>query len=84
MTDSRDYLEISFRSIQCFADDGRLDAAELDKLIGIAERDGRIDQNEVRVLRNIIGRIAPDEVDAPMRDRLQALAKRLKSSPAAG
>lgn len=50
MTEARDYLELSFRSIQCFTNDGKLDANELGKLIDLAERDGVIDQNEIRVL----------------------------------
>lgn len=77
MAESRDYLELSFRAVECFGNDGRLDAAELDKLIAIAERDGRFDANEVRVLKNIIGRIRPDELDAAMKTRLAALAAKL-------
>ena len=46
MAESRDYLEMSFRSIQCFSNDGKLDAFELDKIVEIAEKDGVIDQNE--------------------------------------
>jgi hypothetical protein len=77
MKESRDYIELSFRAVECFGNDGRLDANELDRLIAIAERDGRFDVNEVRVLKNIISRIRPDEVDAPMRERLDALARKL-------
>jgi hypothetical protein len=77
VSESRDYLELSLESIQCFADDGRLDAAELGKLIAIAERDGRFDQNEIRVLRNIIRRIKPEEVDDAMRAQLAALAEKI-------
>jgi len=33
MKESRDYLEMSFRSIQCFASDGSLDVKELSKVI---------------------------------------------------
>ena len=29
MTEARDYLEMSFQSIQCFSNDGKLDAYEL-------------------------------------------------------
>ena len=77
MTESRDYLELSFRSIQCFANDGRLDANELGKLIEIAERDGVIDQNEIRVLRNIVAKIKPHEVDAGMKQKLQELSDKI-------
>lgn len=70
MSESRDYLEMSFRSIQCFADDGKIDAKELDSILTIAARDGVIDQNEIRVLRNIISRIKPEEVDEALRVKL--------------
>jgi uncharacterized tellurite resistance protein B-like protein len=78
MNESRDYLELTFRSVSCFGNDGRLDAAELDHLIAIAERDGRIDANEMRVLKNIIDRIRPDEIDAAMKARLEALSAKLR------
>ncbi|MFL1456292.1 hypothetical protein ACJO5Y_17775 [Marinobacter sp. GN3S48] len=77
MSESRDYLELSFRSIQCFADDGKLDAKELEELVRIAERDGVIDANEIRVLRNIISRIKPEEVDDAMKRRLSELENKL-------
>lgn len=70
MSEPRDYLEMSFRSIQCFADDGKIDAKELDTILTIAARDGVIDQNEIRVLRNIISRIKPEEVDEALRVKL--------------
>lgn len=77
MAESRDYLELSFESIRCFAEDGRLDADELQRLVAIADRDGRFDTNEIRVLKNIIGKIRPEELDAPMKEALQALSARL-------
>ena len=82
MSESRDYLELSFRSIECFANDGRLDAVELGRLIEFAERDGVIDQNEIRVLRNIIARIKPEEVDAAMQQRLAQLSARIGANAA--
>lgn len=78
MTESRDYLEMSFRSIECFADDGKLDAQELSKIVAIAEKDGVIDQNEVRVLRSIISKIKPTEVDDAMRLKLASIAKKIE------
>jgi len=77
MPESRDYLELSFKSIQCFANDGKLDADELGKLVAIAERDGTFDQNEVRVLRSIIQKIKPTEIDAAMKARLADLSRKL-------
>lgn len=77
MTESRDYLELTFRSIECFTNDGKLDAAELAKLLTIAERDGEIDQNEMRVLRNIISKIKPEEVDSAMQQQLQVVSDKI-------
>lgn len=79
MPESRDYLEMTFRSIECFANDGTLDAAELGKIVAIAERDGVIDHNEVRVLRNIISRIKPTEIDDAMRAKLAEIANKIEN-----
>lgn len=77
MSESRDYLEMSFHSIQCFTNDGKLDAGELGKILAIAEKDGVIDQNEIRVLRNIIARIKPHEVDEAMKSKLMEISKKV-------
>lgn len=82
MAESRDYLEMSFRSIQCFADDGRLDAAELGRIVEIAERDGKLDANEIRVLKSIIGKITPAELDEPMKRALADLSAKLSRATA--
>lgn len=71
--ENRDYLEITFRSINCFANDGVLDAAELDNLIDIALRDGNIDQNEKRVLSNIIGRLGYADLTSDMLRKVEQL-----------
>jgi hypothetical protein len=77
MAEARDYLELSFRSINCFSNDGKLDAAELGKLIEIAEKDGVIDQNEIRVLRNIVKQIKPHEIDEAMKKKLAELSAKI-------
>jgi hypothetical protein len=74
--ESRDYLEMAFQSIRCFSDDGRLDAIELGRILAIAERDGVTDDNELRVLGNIIARIQPHEIDPAMQAQLAAIAGR--------
>jgi len=71
MSESRDYLELSFRSINCFADDGKLDAKELRELLEIAKRDGEIDDNERRVLKNIISKVKAEELDTALKKALR-------------
>lgn len=77
MSEPRDYLELSFRSIHCFANDGRLDVHELGALLAIAERDGVIDDNEIRVLKKIIAHIKPEELDPAMRDKVAEVARKI-------
>lgn len=78
MSQSTDYLEMSFRSIECFSNDGKLDATELGKILEIAERDGEIDNNEIRVLRNIIAKIKPEEVDSAMKLKLEEISQKIE------
>lgn len=77
MAEARDYLEMTFRSIECFANDGKLDAEELGKILRIAEIDGVIDQNEIRVLRNIISKVNPSEVDDAMKAMLKTISEKI-------
>lgn len=78
--ENRDYLELSFRSIQAFADDGKLDSKEFDELISIALRDGEIDANERRVLGNILDRVRPEEIDAELGRKIHDLQVLLTGS----
>ena len=82
MLEPRDYLEMTFRSIQCFANDGRLDVHELGALLDIAERDGAIDDNEIRVLKKIIAQIKPEEIDQAMRDKLAEVSVSVSTTAA--
>ncbi len=79
MSESKDYLEMSFRSIECFTNDGKLDAEELGKILDIAEKDGVIDHNEIRVLTRIITKIRPEEVDADMQAKLDEIMEKVKA-----
>jgi hypothetical protein len=76
--ESRDYLEMSFQSINCFADDGKLDAIELGKIFDIALRDGVIDSNEIRVLHQIFMRLKPEELDKEMLKKIEQIKKKYR------
>ncbi|TVZ39702.1 hypothetical protein P886_4109 [Alteromonadaceae bacterium 2753L.S.0a.02] len=73
--ESRDYLELSFRSINCFANDGRLDADELRELLAIAKRDGNIDDNEKRVLAAIMAKVREEEIDKELLQAMEEVEK---------
>nr|WP_230390849.1 hypothetical protein [Reinekea sp. G2M2-21] len=64
---------MTFRSIECFADDGKLDADELMTIANIALRDGVVDDNEKRVLKNIIARLNPEELDEELQEKIRGL-----------
>jgi len=78
MSESRDYLEISFKSIEMFASNGRLEAHELEQLHALAMRDGVLDVNEVRVLKAVIDRIQPHELDDAMKATLAEISQKLR------
>lgn len=66
MSESRDYLEMTFHSINCFANDGTLDLNELQQILKIALKDGVVDDNEKRVLANIINRLNEAELEGEL------------------
>lgn len=74
---SKDHLEMALKSIEAFQNGGRIDAQELTEIVDIAERDGLIDQNEIRVLRSIVQRIDPSEVTPELREVLTTLAEKI-------
>lgn len=72
-----DHLHMSVFSIRCFGDDGKLDAAELGKVLDIAERDGSVNEEEKRVLGSIISRIRPHELDDDLAAQIAAINSKL-------
>ena len=70
------YLEMSFKSINCFADDGQLDIDELNKLVAIALKDGAVDADEKRVLGNIIAKLKPAELTSTLQRRVDELREK--------
>ena len=79
MTNAKDHIQMALKSIEGFANGGKLNAKELEDIISIAERDGVIDQDEIRVFRNIISRIDPSEVDEAMRAKLTEILKKVNA-----
>lgn len=62
--------EIAVASIHVFSDDGRLDLAELEKLLALALRDEVVDEDEKRVLGNILTRAERDGVEPDVQARI--------------
>ncbi len=70
------HIEIAYSSIGCFADDGTLDLAELNFLMGLALRDDKVDDDEKRVLGNIFKQVGPSDVTSVVWQRIQAIKEK--------
>jgi hypothetical protein len=70
--------EIAIASIKCFSDDGKLDLGELNFLLGLALRDDKVDEDEKRVLANVVGKLTPQNVDPVVWQRIQAVRLKYK------
>ena len=82
MATPKSYIEIAFNSVQVFTDDGQLDIAELNFLLGLALRDQVVDEDEKRVLGNVFRRAEEAGTLAPaVRRRIQE-ARELHGIPA--
>jgi len=64
--ENRDYLDLTFKSIECFSNDGKLLIDELKELMQLALKDGVVDDDEKRVLNNIFNRLTPEELTVEM------------------
>jgi hypothetical protein len=70
---SDSHIEIAYSSIRCFTDDGTLDLGELNFLMGLALRDGEVDDEEKRVLRSIFSKVSESDVNAETWNRIKAI-----------
>ena len=70
----KSYIEMAIESIQAFANDGKLDVKELQRMLDIALRDGQIDADEMRVL----GKIVMQAEKGPLDDEAKALIVQLR------
>ena len=74
--ESSSYLQMAYSSVKVFADDGKLDTCELNYLLGLALKDGEIDEDEKRVLRNIFKQIEMDSITPVLRERINAVKEK--------
>lgn len=67
------HLQLALASVPVFTEDGRLDLAEVERLLALALADHRLDDDEKRVLGNIFARATGDGVDAEVQARIDAI-----------
>ena len=68
-----DASEMIFRTIKCFSNDGKLDVNELDQIVEIARADGVVDDEEKKVLKNIIYNLTSKDLTPEMWTRVEEL-----------
>ncbi len=68
-------IELAHASLVLWADDGTLDAQELDTLLKIALRDGVITDSEKDVLRGVFNRLHEEDVSAEVWNKIQDIRK---------
>lgn len=71
------HLRLALAAIPVFANDGRLDLAELDKLLAIALHDDHADDEEKRVLAGILRRAEDAGVDTATGARIAEVRAQL-------
>lgn len=76
MPTPKSYIEISFESIKVFSDDGQLDLHELGFLLGIALRDGVVDDDEKRVLGRIFKEAEKGKLQPRVQERIAEVRRR--------
>jgi hypothetical protein len=75
MSDLQSHQEIALASIKCFTDDGKLDLEEFNFLLGLALRDNKVDEEEKRVLGNILDQVSAGSVSQKLEDRISQVKK---------
>ncbi len=76
MAQTASHIELAYSSIPVFVDDGTLDMEELNFLLGIALKDGEIDDDEKRVLRNIFKQLTEQDVTPKVWMRINEIKKK--------
>ena len=76
MGEGSSHIELAYSSIRVFADDGTIDMGELNFLLGMALKDGKIDDDEKRVFRNIFKQVAKDDVEPKVWAKIQAVREK--------
>jgi hypothetical protein len=75
------HIEIAYSSIRVFSNDGQLDLGELNFLLGLALRDGLVDDEEKRVLRKIFAQAELGKLSPVVKERIVE-ARRVHAIPA--
>lgn len=76
MPQARSHIEIAFQSIPVFSDDGTLDLGEINFLLGLALRDGAVDEDEKRVLATVFAQVEKGALPEAVQARIDEVRAR--------
>jgi len=76
VSETNSHGEIAMAATRCFADDGTIDLGELNLLLGLALRDNEIDEDERRVLGDVISRLSEATVTPIVWQRIQEIERK--------
>ena len=76
MSEMDSHSEIAMAAVKCFADDGTIDLGELNSLLALALRDNQIDEEEKRVLGNVLSQLTEANVTPVVWQRVQEIERR--------
>ena len=69
------HIELAYATFAVFADDGSIDTNELNFVLGLALKDGKIDDGERRILAGIFNRIQEHDVSPGVWHRIKVVRK---------
>lgn len=76
MNEESSHLQLAYSSIRIFANDGTIDMGELKSLLSMALADGKIDEDEKRVLRNIFKQVPKSDVSEEVWEKILSVRKK--------
>lgn len=74
--EKRLYIELAYSAINLFLNDGKVDETAFDKWLSLALKEHETDENEKRVLVNLLNRIKANELSAPLRQKMQEVKEK--------
>ena len=78
MINSSDWQEMKRKAFEAFANDGRMDVAELEQIVQIGCADGEFDEQEKAVLINIISSLTRADMNDAMWAKVDELIQKFE------
>ena len=78
MINSSDWQEMKRKAFEAFANDGRMDVAELEQIVQIGYADGEFDEQEKAVLINVISSLTRADMNDAMWAKVDELIQKFE------